>query len=78
MGSRVGGEKATDRIIFRVTDIKVPTFDAASETVTSIRNQLKSSYNDELMTQYITRLESDLGTSVNQSGLAQATGRASQ
>ena len=72
------GEKATDRIIFRVTDIKVPTFDAASETVTSIRNQLKSSYNDELMTQYITRLESDLGTSVNQSGLAQATGRASQ
>jgi peptidyl-prolyl cis-trans isomerase D len=72
------GEKATDRIIFRVTDIKVPTFDAASATVQSIRNQLKTSYNDELMTQYVTRLEADLGTSVNQSALAQATGRASQ
>jgi peptidyl-prolyl cis-trans isomerase D len=72
------GEKATDRIIFRVTDIKLPTFDAASATVQGIRNQLKSSYNDELMTQYVTRLETDLGTSVNQSAIAQATGRTSQ
>jgi peptidyl-prolyl cis-trans isomerase D len=72
------GEKATDRIIFRVTDIKVPTFDAASATVQSIRNQLKTSYNDELLTQYVTKLETELGTSVNQSALAQATGRASQ
>jgi peptidyl-prolyl cis-trans isomerase D len=72
------GEKATDRIIFRVTDIKVPTYDAASATVQSIRDQLKNSYNDELMTQYVTRLEADLGTSINQSALAQATGRAPQ
>jgi peptidyl-prolyl cis-trans isomerase D len=70
------GEKATDRIIFRVADIKVPTYDASSATVQSIRNQLKNSYNDELMTQYVTRLEADLGTSINQSALAQATGRA--
>jgi hypothetical protein len=30
------------------------------------------------MTQYVTRLEADLGTSINQSALAQATGRAPQ
>ena len=38
--------------------------------------ELKAAYNDELLAQYVTRLESDIGTSVNQDGLSQATGRA--
>ena len=70
------GKDATERIIFRVTDIKVPTFDPASQTAKSISDQLKNSYNDELFGQYVTRLESDLGTSINQAGINQAIGRA--
>jgi peptidyl-prolyl cis-trans isomerase D len=58
-----------------VTDIKVPTFDPSSETAKSIGDQLKNSYNDELFGQYVTRLESDLGTSINQAGVNQAIGR---
>jgi peptidyl-prolyl cis-trans isomerase D len=69
------GKDATERIIFRVTDIKVPTFDPSSETAKSIGDQLKNSYNDELFGQYVTRLESDLGTSINQAGVNQAIGR---
>jgi peptidyl-prolyl cis-trans isomerase D len=56
----------------------VPTFDANSATVKRLLDQLKGAYNEELLTQYVTRLESDLGTDINQSALAQAVGRASE
>jgi peptidyl-prolyl cis-trans isomerase D len=72
------GEKATDRIIFRIADVKVPTFDPNAPNVKTVTDRLKAAYNDELLAQYVTRLESDIGTSVNQDGLSQATGRASQ
>jgi len=71
------GQSATDRVIFRVTDIRVPTFDANSTGVKRLIDQLKDAYNDDLLSQYVARLESDVGTNVNQSALAQAVGRAS-
>jgi peptidyl-prolyl cis-trans isomerase D len=71
------GQNATERIIFRVTDIKVPTFDANSATVKNISDQLKNSYSDELMTQYVRRLETELGSSINEAGVSQAIGRTS-
>ncbi len=71
------GQNATERIIFRVTDIKVPTFDANSATVKSLTDQLKGAYNEDLLSQYVTRLENDLGTSINQAAVAQAVGRSS-
>jgi peptidyl-prolyl cis-trans isomerase D len=69
------GQNATDRFIFRVTDIKVPTFDAGSAAAKAIADQLKGAYNEELLSQYVTRLENDLGTTINQAGVAQAVGR---
>jgi peptidyl-prolyl cis-trans isomerase D len=71
------GQNSADRVIFRVTDIKVPTFDANSANVKRLIDQLKGAYNDELLSQYLTRLESDFGTDINQAALAQAVGRAS-
>jgi peptidyl-prolyl cis-trans isomerase D len=71
------GQNATERLIFRVTDIKVPTFDANSADVKRLIDQLKGTYNDELVNQYVTRLENDLGTDINQAALAQAVGRSS-
>jgi peptidyl-prolyl cis-trans isomerase D len=71
------GQNATDRVVFRVTDVKVPTFDANSATVNRLIDQLKGAYNDELLGQYVARLESELGTDINQAALAQAVGRAS-
>ncbi len=69
------GQNATERYIFRVTDIKVPSFDAASAAAKPIFDQLKTSYIDELLTQYVTRLETDLGTDINQAAIGQAVGR---
>jgi len=71
------GQAATDRVIFRVADIKVPAFDANSADVKRLVDQLKDAYNDDLLSQYVARLESDIGTNVNQNALAQAVGRAS-
>jgi peptidyl-prolyl cis-trans isomerase D len=68
------GNTATERIIFRVTDIKIPAFDPNSPAAKGIFDQLRSSYNDELLGQYLARLEADLGISVNQAALNQAIG----
>jgi hypothetical protein len=39
-------------------------------------DQLKDAYNDDLLSQYVARLEADIGTDVNQNAIAQAVGRA--
>ncbi len=70
------GQNPTNRVIFRVTDVKVPAFDANSVTTTRLMDQLKSSYSDDVLTQYVTRLESDIGTDINRNAIAQAVGRA--
>jgi peptidyl-prolyl cis-trans isomerase D len=76
-GSAVG-ERADDRVIFRVTDIKIPPFDPNSETTAKIIDQLKEAYSQDILSQYVTRLENDIGTDINQKALAQAVGRAAE
>jgi peptidyl-prolyl cis-trans isomerase D len=70
------GQNATERVILRVTDIKVPAFDANAFTTAQMIEQLKGAYNEDLLSQYVTRLENDVGTDINQKALAQAVGRA--
>jgi hypothetical protein len=36
---------------------------------------LRTSYGDELLSQYVVRLETDLDTNINQQALSQAVGR---
>jgi len=71
------GPNPTDRIIFQVTDITIPSFDPASATAQGINNDLKNAYNVELMGQYVTRLENDVGFKINEAALSQAVGRTS-
>jgi peptidyl-prolyl cis-trans isomerase D len=68
------GQNAAERVIFRVTDIKVPAFDASAFTTTQMIEQLKGAYNEDIFSQYVTRLENDLGRHVDQKALAQAIG----
>jgi peptidyl-prolyl cis-trans isomerase D len=71
------GQNATERVIFRVTDIKVPAFDPNSAAAKGITDQLKGAYSEELLGQYVSRLENELGTNINQAAVAQAVGRTS-
>jgi peptidyl-prolyl cis-trans isomerase D len=69
------GKTPTERIIFKVTDIKEPSFEAGGAEAKPLQDQLRTSYGDELMSQYVVRLESDLDTNINQQALNQAVGR---
>ena len=61
-------------IIFRVTDITVPPLNMASDEVKTLKETLLRGLNDEQVAQYVTKIESNIGTSINQAAFAQATG----
>ena len=68
------GDQPTERVVFRVTGVTVPNLDPASPEAKRIAEGLRSAYLDELLAQYVTQLESDLGITVNESALAQVFG----
>lgn len=68
------GDKPTQWLVFRVTDVKTPTLDPNSPDGKKLDQLLQSSISDDMFSQYIEWLENDLGTTVNQSMLAQAAG----
>jgi peptidyl-prolyl cis-trans isomerase D len=70
----VEGASPTERIVFRVTEITVPPFDPQSSAVKSIEEQVQRAFAEDLVSQYIARLQSQIGVSINQSALNQVTG----
>ncbi|WP_298252772.1 peptidyl-prolyl cis-trans isomerase, partial [Bradyrhizobium sp.] len=64
-------------IVFRVTDTTVPPVDLASDQMKKLNENLQRAETDELLAQYVTKLESEIGTSVNEAAFAQATGASS-
>jgi peptidyl-prolyl cis-trans isomerase D len=72
-GSAEGGDP-TQRIVFRVTDIKEPTFDPASPDGQQLVEKLRRSLSDDLYGQYIAWLQADIGPRVNEDQLRRAVG----
>jgi len=72
------GGKETERFVFRVTDVVDPPFEAGTPQGQAITTTLQSSYTDDLVGEYIARLESDLGVTVNPSALNQVIGGTQQ
>jgi len=68
------GDKPTQLIVFRVTGVKTPALDPNSADGKKLDRLLQQSIGDDIFGQYVAWLENDLGTSVNQSVLAQAVG----
>lgn len=68
------GANATERVIFRVTDITVPPFDAASAQTKQLSDRVRAAIGEDLFAQYIGRLQDDLGVTINQAGINQALG----
>jgi peptidyl-prolyl cis-trans isomerase D len=66
-----------DWIVFRVTDVSVPPADLASDEMKKVKDQLQRSLEDEQIAQYVTKLESDIGTTINEAAFAQVTGASS-
>jgi peptidyl-prolyl cis-trans isomerase D len=68
------GVAGGDWIVFRVTDASVPPVDLASDEIKKLKETLLRGLSDEQVAEYVTKLESQIGTSINQSALAQVTG----
>jgi peptidyl-prolyl cis-trans isomerase D len=68
------GDATSQWIVFRVTDVKTPAIDPNSPETKQTSDTIKKQMPDDVMSQYVASLESDLGTSINAPVLAQALG----
>jgi peptidyl-prolyl cis-trans isomerase D len=67
----VEGATTDERIVFRVTEIKVPPLDAESADSKRIDEALRQRNAEDIVAQYVARLRDDVGVSVNYNLLAQ-------
>ena len=68
------GAGGSEWIVFRVTDVTVPPLDTASDELKKLKDTLQRGLTDEQVAQYVTKIESEIGTSINQAAFAQVTG----
>ncbi|WP_027574373.1 peptidylprolyl isomerase [Bradyrhizobium sp. WSM1743] len=61
-------------IVFRVTDIVDPAADFASDAVKKLKESLDRAQTEEQVASYVNKLETDIGTTINQAAFAQVTG----
>jgi peptidyl-prolyl cis-trans isomerase D len=71
------GKSATERVVFRVTDVNVPALESSAAEAKRIEDALRRGLEDDLIGQYIAQLEGELGVNINQSALNQALGGSS-
>ncbi len=64
----------TEVIVFRVTEIIDPTVDAGSEAIKKLKDTLDRAQTEEQVASYVNKLETDIGTTINQAAFAQVTG----
>ena len=68
------GETQSQRFVYRVTNVSDPKLDAASPEAKQLSTSLQESYADDIIGEYIARLENDFGVTLNQSALNQVIG----
>ena len=71
---QTAGAGGSEWIVFRVTDVSVPPVDVASDEVKKLKETLQRGLTDEQIAQYVTKIESEIGTTINQAAFAQVTG----
>ncbi len=73
------GKDPAERFIFQVTDITVPTFEATSTEGKRIEDNTRRALTEDVMAQYVTRLQNEFGATINQDALRRvATGSSDQ
>jgi peptidyl-prolyl cis-trans isomerase D len=66
------GRDDSERVVFKVTEIADPSYNADSPDAKRVSDTLRNSINDELLSQYVAAIESDLGVTINPDVLRQA------
>src|SRR5262249_16813154 len=68
------GQGSGERVVFRVTEVNVPTFDSASAEAKRYGDTLRQSVADDLFGQYVAQLEATLGVNINEDALRRVAG----
>lgn len=68
--------KPPEQLVFRVTDIVVPSLDTNSAEAKRMAEALNRAVSEDVAAEYIAHLESESGVSINQNALNQVTGGA--
>jgi peptidyl-prolyl cis-trans isomerase D len=64
-------EQPGEQVVFRVTDIMVPQTDMSSEDAKAIAQTLNRSLAEDVFSQYITKVESEIGVTINRNAVSQ-------
>ena len=75
--AQAAGDSDNEWIVFRVTDITVPPVDFASEETKKLKENLQRTLSEEQLAAYVSKLEKNIGTRINEEAFAQATGAGS-
>ncbi len=70
--------QAADQIVFHVTDVTVPALDLASDEAKRLRDTLTRTVSEDLLSEYVAKLEAEIGVTTNPDAIRQITsGRSS-
>ncbi|MEM8703752.1 MAG: peptidyl-prolyl cis-trans isomerase, partial [Pseudomonadota bacterium] len=72
--SAVAASADGQQIVFKVAEVAVPDFDAASSANAALNQQLSQQISDSLLGQFITDRQNEAGVEVNEVGISQAIG----
>jgi peptidyl-prolyl cis-trans isomerase D len=70
------GATPSEWIVYRTTDVTAPAVDMASDDTKKLKETLQRGLTDEQVAQYVTKLETQIGTKINQEAVDIATGAA--
>jgi peptidyl-prolyl cis-trans isomerase D len=63
------GKEATERVVFRLTDVSVPAFDTSSSEGKRIDDTTRRALTEDLLAQYVSQLQNELGATINTEAL---------
>jgi len=72
------GTSATEMIVFHLTDITVPAFDATTPEAKRVDDAMRRAFSDDLLNQYVARLQTDFGAFINLEALSRLSAPADQ
>ena len=74
---QTSGNGESEWLVFKVTEVTTPPVDTGSPDIAALKTNLQRAIADEQVSQYVAKLQNEIGVTINQSAFAQATGAGS-
>ena len=74
VGAAASVADGATRVVFKVLDAVVPPFDPEEANVKALEPRLRDAMTEDLLAQYVARLQDDLGVTINEPALRAAVG----